>query len=140
MAGKPFALTPVGLAASDILALEHGEVRDFARAEGGFSPEPSPQSLGLCGLIDREHIFNGRAGFLAAGPDKALVGILIDSPTPAPGVALMRDGSPVGRTLDSLYSPALRQAIALGVLDADAPGAGLTVNGVSCRVCALPFL
>jgi glycine cleavage system aminomethyltransferase T len=52
----------------------------------------------------------------------------------------MRGGRPVGHTLDSLYSPALRQAIALGVLDTDAPAAGLTVNGISCRTCALPFL
>ena len=139
-AGKPFTLTPAGLAATDILSLEHGEVRDFARAEGGFSPEPTPQALGLSGLVDREHVFNGRAGFLAAGPDKALTGILIDGQTPAPHAALMRDGRAVGRTLDSLYSPALRQAIALGVLNTDTPAAGLTVNGVSCRTCALPFL
>jgi hypothetical protein len=42
--------------------------------------------------------------------------------------------------LGSLYSPALRRAVALAVLDAGAPGTALTAGGVACRTTALPFL
>jgi glycine cleavage system aminomethyltransferase T len=67
---------------------------------------------------------------------------LFDSETPAPQTALKRNGLAVGRTLGSLVSPALRRAIALAVLDADAstPGTALTAAGIACRTCALPFL
>ena len=142
-AGRPFALCPAGQRALDIIDLESGIVqpsRDFAPARDGFSLEPSPQSLGLSGLVDRDHIFNGRAG--TVGPEKVLAGILFDSETPAPQTVLLRNGFAVGHTLGSLVSPALRRAIALAVLDADAaaPGTALTAAGAACRTCALPFL
>ncbi|MGC9952770.1 MAG: hypothetical protein ABSD21_00625 [Rhizomicrobium sp.] len=142
-AGRPFALCPVGLRALDILDLENGVVQpggDFAPARDGYTREPSPQSLGLSDLVDRDHVFNGHAGYLTAGADKVLAGILFDSETPAPQTVLTRGGLAVGRTMGSLVSPALRRAIALAVLDADAPGAVLTAGGVACRTTALPFL
>jgi aminomethyltransferase len=140
-AGRSFALCLAGQGALDTLDLESGIVRpdrDFAPARDGFSPEPSPGSLGLGGLVDRDHVFNGRAG----GPEKVLAGILLDSETPAPQTVLMRGGHVVGRTLGSLLSPALRRAIALAALDADtaAPRTALTAAGVTCRTTALPFL
>jgi len=54
----------------------------------------------------------------------------------------MRHGRSAGRTLGSLYSPALRRAIALAALapDAAAPGTELTLDGSVCRTAALPFL
>jgi aminomethyltransferase len=140
-AGRSFALCPAGERALDILDLENGTVqpgRDFVPARDGYAPEPSPQSLGLGGLVDRDHVFNGRSG--TVGPEKVLAGILFDSETPAPHTVLMRNGLAVGRTLGSLVSPALRRAIALAVLDADAPGTALTAAGAACRTCALPFL
>jgi aminomethyltransferase len=142
-AGNAFALCAAGQRALDLLDLESGIVqpgRDFAPARDGFSSEPSPQSLGLIGLVDRDHVFNGRAG--AAGPEKVLAGILFDSETPAPRTVLTRGGFAVGRTLGSLVSPALRRAIALAVVDADAaaPGTALTAAGVACRTTTLPFL
>jgi aminomethyltransferase len=144
-AGQAFALCPAGLRALDILDLENGIVQpgsDFAPARDGFAPEPSPQSLGLCGLVDRDHVFNGRAGYLSAGREKVLAGILFDSETPAPRTVLTRGGLAAGRTLGSLVSPALRRALALAVLDPDAaaPGTALTAGGATCRTCALPFL
>jgi len=144
-AGHPFALCPAGQSALDILDLEGGipsPGRDYAPAREGFASEPSPQSLGLSGLVDREHIFNGRAGYLAAGPDRVLAGILLDSETPAPDKELMRHGRSAGRTLGSLYSPALRRAVALGVLAADAvaPKTELTLDSRPCHTAALPFL
>jgi aminomethyltransferase len=142
-AGRSFALCPAGQRALDILDLESGVVqpgRDFAPAREGFSPDPSPPSLGLDGLVDRDHNFNGRAG--TAGPGKLLAGILFDSETPAPHTVLTRSGLAVGRTLGSLLSPALRRAIALAVVDSDsaAPGTALTAGAVTCRTTALPFL
>ena len=142
-AGHAFALCPAGQRALDILDLESGIVqpgRDFAPARDGFSPDPSPQSLGLDGLVDRDHIFNGRAG--TAGPGKVLAGILFDSETPAPHTVLTRSGLTVGRTLGSLVSPALRRAVALAVVEsaAAAPGTALTAGNLTCRTTALPFL
>ncbi|HEY0283403.1 MAG TPA: hypothetical protein VGC27_12360 [Rhizomicrobium sp.] len=144
-AGSVFALCPAGQRALDIIDLESGIVRpgrDFAPARDGFSPEPSPQSLGLSGLVDRDCIFNGRAGYLAGGGGKALAGILFDSETPMPQTVLMRGNLAVGSTLDSLVSPALRRAAALAILETDAaaPGTALTAGGAACRTCALPFL
>jgi len=144
-AGRAYALRPVGIAAMDLLDLESGVPRagrDFTPARDGFSSEPSPQSLGLAGFVDRGHAFNGRAGHLAAGAERNLVGILLDSETPAPQTALMRDGRAVGRTLGSLNSPAMGRAIALAVVDADAiaPGTALVAGGTAGHVCALPFL
>jgi aminomethyltransferase len=144
-AGRSFALCPAGQGALDVIDLENGIVRpgrDFAPLRDGFSPEPSPQSLGLDGLVDRDHVFNGRAGTLAAGAEKVLAGILFDSETSAPHTVVTRSGLAVGRTLDSLVSPALRRAIALAVLDADAaaPGPALSAGGAVCRTTVLPFL
>ncbi len=140
-AGHSFALRPAGQCVLDILDLESGLVRpgrDFVPVRDGFSPEPSPGSLGLGALVDREHAFNGRAG--VAGPGKVLAGILLDCETPVPHAVLTRSGVAVGRTLDSLVSPALRRAIALAVLEAGAPGTALTVGSIVCRTAALPFL
>jgi aminomethyltransferase len=142
-AGQAFALCPAGQRALDILDLEGGIVqpgRDFTPARDGYSPKPSPQSLGLGALVERDHIFNGRRG--AVGPEDVLAGILFDSETPAPQTALLRGGVAVGRTLGSLVSPALRRAIALAAVDAAAaaPGTALTAAGAVCRTCALPFL
>ena len=145
LAGRAFALCPAGQAAMDIFDLESGIVRpgrDFAPVRDGFSPASSPQSLGLAGLVDRNHLFNGRAGFVGAGVDQVLAGILLNSETPAPQSVLTRNGRTVGRTLGSLSSPALGRAIALAVLDADAasPGTILQVAGGACRTATLPFL
>ncbi|MDE2266718.1 MAG: aminomethyltransferase family protein [Alphaproteobacteria bacterium] len=141
-AGAPFALCPVGQNAVDILALESGVVRpgfDFTPTSDDFASEPSPQSLGLASLVDREHIFNGRVA--TAGPAKLLTGVLLPSEIPAPHAALTLAGRAVGRTLGSLYSPALRRAVALAVVDAAAaPGTDVLVNGRLCRIAALPFL
>jgi glycine cleavage system T protein (aminomethyltransferase) len=144
-AGRRFALCPAGLAAMDILDLECGIARvghDCTLATSEVSPDPSPQSLGLAGLVDRAHLFNGRSGFLAAGPDTLPAGIVLDSDMPAPLSTLTSNERPVGHTLDSAYSPAMRRVIALAVLTLDGPGPGsiLAAGGVSCRVIALPFL
>ncbi|MGA7713783.1 MAG: glycine cleavage T C-terminal barrel domain-containing protein [Rhizomicrobium sp.] len=144
-AGASFALCPAGQSAMDIFAVESGILRvrhDFEPARDGFSPEPSVRSLGLLDHVEQDHDFNGRAGFLAAGADKILVGVLLESDIPAPRRPLTRNGRCVGRTLSSLFSPALGRAIALAVLetDASAPGTVLQMAGSTGQAAALPFL
>jgi aminomethyltransferase len=145
MAGKSTALLPVGVAAMDLLALESGIVRagrDFAPAREGLARGPSPPSLGLSGLVDSTHDFNGRAGFFAAGPAKTLTGVMFEDETVVPRTILTSQGRAVGRTLSTLYSPALGRAVALAVLEpeAAAPGTALMAGTAACRIAALPFL
>lgn len=158
-AGEPFGIEPLGLAAADILDLEAGiarPVRDWDAAKDGFAATPSPLALGLESLIDEGHTgFNGRSAWLAAREDEAfrLVGLLIEADHPAPFTPLTRDGRTVGHTLSSVYSPALRRAIALARIEANSaePGTvlGLTLSPskdtpefrtVSASVSELPFL
>lgn len=145
-AGRAYALKPAGLAAMDILDVEAGvprPVRDYTPASGGFDAAPTPFELGLESLVDESHaIFNGRAACRAAPRTKTRVGIEFDGDAPMPHAPLMRGGVEAGRTLHSLYSPALRRAIALAFVDnaAAAPGTVLTCAGVNGRVSELPFL
>ena len=144
-AGSGFALRPAGHAAMAIIASESGILRphhDFEPSSDGFSPEPSVRSLGLSHFVEQGHDFNGRSGFVVGNADRVLVGILLDSDRPVPHMLLMRDGRSVGRTLGSLYSPALGCAIALAVLEpgASASGTVLQVADTKGRTVSLPFL
>lgn len=158
-AGEVFGIEALGLAAADILDLEAGiarPVRDWDAATGADAVAPSPRRLGLESLIDETHMgFNGRAAMLAAreGEARRLVGVAIEAETPVPFTPLMRGGVTVGHTLTSAVSPALRQAIALAFVDADASAAGTALSltlapsraqcefrTVTARVSALPFL
>jgi glycine cleavage system T protein (aminomethyltransferase) len=145
-AGKPFAIRPIGLDAIDLLDLEAGVPRpgrDYTPARGGFAAEPSPVDLGLQSLVDADHAtFNGRAAYLALPRTRTRVGIDLDGEVPAPRAALSLGGRMVGKTLGSAYSPALRRAIALAVVDsaAAAPGTVLRLGDGEVRVGALPFL
>jgi glycine cleavage system aminomethyltransferase T len=142
-AGRAFALMPVGQAALDILEIENGLVRpcsDYLPAREGFAVMPTPQSLGLSALVDRAHLFNGRAGVLAAGPDTTLAGLLVEGEPPRPGSPVLKETETVGRTLGGCFSPAMRQAIAIAVLPDPAPKGPFTIGGSVCRPVGLPFL
>jgi aminomethyltransferase len=142
-AGRAYALRPAGQAALDTLEFESGVMRpgrDYQPARDGFTPGPSPQSLGLSSLVDRAHIFNGRAGVLGAGADTSLAGVLLDSDSPMPNATLTHRGLVVGRTLNSRFSPAMRCAVAFAILDGPWPANDLTAGTTPCRPVALPFL
>lgn len=156
-AGAPYGLQPAGVAATDILDLEAGIARpgrDYLPVQDRNAKSPTPQSLGLEKLIDANfESFNGRAAALAARESKTLVGIEIESETPAPFTPLTHKGQIVGRTLTSLYSPALRRAIALAQVETSGfkPGTELSLTlspsaetpqfrTVTARMTALPFL
>jgi aminomethyltransferase len=136
-AGGAYALKPAGLAAMDILDLEAG----VPRPGRDYEPDakPSPVELGLESLVDADHAqFNGRAAYLALPRTRTRAGLELDSETPAPHVAF--EG---GRTLHSLYSPALKGAIAHAIVDNARAALGTSITlpgGAKARVCALPFL
>jgi glycine cleavage system aminomethyltransferase T len=140
-AGRGQALMPAGQAALDILAFESGLAgRDFAPARDGFSPQPSPQMLGLCGLVDRAHVFNGRRGFLSAGPDTNLSGVLFAGETLVANTSLAHEGRVVGRILNASYSFVMQRAIAFALLDGPGPVAELRAGNLVCRAVGLPFM
>jgi glycine cleavage system aminomethyltransferase T len=158
-AGAPFGMEPAGLSALDILDIQAGvprPARDYLPAKDGFAIDPSVESLALESLIDEKHLtFNGRSAWLEnRGKSKmVLVGVEIDSETPAPFASLMRNGSRVGHTLASVFSPVLRRAIALAQVERANAASGtmfmLTVPGsleapecraVAARIVELPFI
>jgi aminomethyltransferase len=157
-AGAAFGLQPAGLAAMDVLDVEAGvarPIRDYSPAREVGAASPTPMSLGLERLIDADHDFNGRAAWLKArAPEtKRLVGFEIDAGTPAPHMPVLHGAANVGQTTMSVYSPALRRAIALAQVHASAaePGTVLSValpssvenpalGRAAARVVPLPFL
>ena len=158
-AGDAFGLQPMGLAAAEVLDVEAGIARpgrDYLLPLDGNATGPTPRALGLERLIDEDHAgFNGRDAYLAARSGERLrfAAVEIDSQTPASHTPLMRGARRVGRTLTSVRSPALRWAIALAQVEAEAsvPGTLLSLTlppsleipelrTVSARVVDLPFL
>ncbi|HUO92919.1 MAG TPA: glycine cleavage T C-terminal barrel domain-containing protein [Rhizomicrobium sp.] len=156
-AGAPFGIAPAGIGAMDVLDLEAGIARptlDYEPAREASDTQPMPAALGLDSLIDdNHHGFNGRASLLGAKPSRRLVGLEIDSDEPAPFTSLVSNATAVGHTLRSAYSPALRRAIALAMVD-DAAAVPATLLSLTlpprmaapelrkaaARVARLPFL
>jgi aminomethyltransferase len=158
-AGGRFAVRPMGLCALDVLDVEAGQVaagRDLIPAREGDARTPCPHALGLAARIDAGHTaFNGHAAWLAARAKsgRALFGLEIESECLAPFAPVDANGRLVGHALSSVYSPALRRAIALAQLDTDhasvgdrvwlalPPTLGRTETvRVAATVARLPFL
>jgi glycine cleavage system T protein (aminomethyltransferase) len=134
-AGAQYGMRLAGQEAVELLQLEAGlplPHLDFQPARGSFDREPLPPSLGLATRIATE--------------GRILAGIEFDSATPLSFAALFHDGTEIGRTLRSAYSPALRRAIALAQVDVahTLPGTALTLRDgdkeIAARVAPLPFL
>jgi tRNA-modifying protein YgfZ len=74
---------------------------------------------------------------------RRLVGLVLDGDrVPASGAPAVVDGRDVGRVTSAVLSPALARPIALAYLHRDLtePGAGVTIDGSSAVVTALPFV
>ena len=138
-AGRPFGLRLAGQNALDVLQLEAGLLLpdlDFTPARENFAREPWPSSLGLEPALLAED----RAA-------RVVVGIALNRDEPCPFMPVFRRNEEAGRTLRSLYSPALRRAIALVQLTPAhaSPGTELIVRTraaeeIKGRVVTLPFL
>lgn len=133
-AGDGYGIVPAGLGAMDVLDIEAGILRpgrDYKAASDTHACAPTPMSLGLETLIDTEHGgFNGRAAWTAARENETyvLAGIEIESDTPAAHTPLQCAGVMVGHTLASVYSPALRRAIALAKVEKSAATTGTRLS------------
>lgn len=141
-AGRLFALQPAGQDALDALFFESGLLlpgRDFSPARDGFVREPMPQGLGLSGLIDPAHVFNGKAAWEAAGRDLKLTGMLLEGDPGAP-YPINHDGRPIGTLLCSRHSAALQGAIGFAVLQSPTPQVELKTGPFTCLAVELPFL
>jgi aminomethyltransferase len=157
-AGADFGIQAMGVAASDVLDVEVGVARpsrDYLAANDGFAPDPTPASLSLDKLIDVDHaVFNGRIAWLAAREtnESVIVGLELDSEMPAPFCAISAGNKIVGTALTSVYSPALRRALALARIEKFAvkPDASFTIvpqatlenskpESISAHVRELPF-
>ncbi|HTW36835.1 MAG TPA: glycine cleavage T C-terminal barrel domain-containing protein [Rhizomicrobium sp.] len=156
-AGAAYGIVPAGVAAMDVLDLEAGVPRpglDYKPAREASDAEPMPAALGLLSLIDEAHHgFNGRRALLAGRPSRKLVGLELDSDAPAPFTPVLLNEKPVGHTLRSAYSPALKRAIALATVD-EAAAVAATLLSLTlppamakpelhkavARVASLPFL
>lgn len=140
-AGRAYGLIPAGQAALDMLEFESGIMRpgrDYTPSRDGFSRQPSPQFLGLCPLVDRAHLFNGRAAFLAAGDDTSLSGVLFDAAALPANAPLTTEGRIAGRVVSARYLPVMQRAAGFTVLEG-AAGA-LKFGDIACRPVGLPFL
>jgi glycine cleavage system aminomethyltransferase T len=141
-AGKLVSLRLAGESALQLLHLESGlpiPHLDFTPARDPFAHAPMPAGLGFPPQEAHES---------TRGP--VLAGLQLDSDQPLPFAPIVAGGSEVGRTLRSLYSPALKGAIALAELSPKcaSPGTALIVRQVdgagrqdiAARVVPLPFL
>lgn len=131
-AGAAFGFAPSGVLALDILNVEAGlpqPALDYAPARTAAAEKPSPRSLGLDALIDEQNRqFNGRKGLLTAEAEpRVLMGLEIEALSPAPHTPVMSGERIIGRTLNSVYSPMLRRAIALAQIEKESAKLGLPV-------------
>jgi len=137
------ALRLMGEEGLQLLQLEAGLPivhADFAPAREALARKPSPESLG----------FKKPSANDDESERRVLAGIEWDGDQPAPFAPVFAGGKEIGRTLRSLYSPALKCAIALAQLDPDGAAAGTVVGMMRLEssglmestgsVLALPFL
>ena len=142
MLGKGIQLVNARLAGENARQLLHMESglplvhADFVPAREPFAETPRPEALGF-----------GEAG---ATGNTRLAGLLYESDEPLSFAGLFAGGVEVGRSMRSLYSPALQGSIALAQIQSKhaAIGTTLTARGTDssgarecvARVVPLPFL
>ncbi|MDR2372931.1 MAG: glycine cleavage system aminomethyltransferase GcvT [Bifidobacteriaceae bacterium] len=136
LAGRPFGLARVGLAARDTLRLEAGMPlygheldRQTTPAEGGQGAFVRP----------KETDFVGRAALADRAVSKHLVGLIGDGRRAArAGYPVLIDGQVRGRITSGALSPTLGRPIALASINGPAPAVGTPVE-VDIRGQLTPF-
>jgi len=113
----------------DTIPLEAGiEARAISQTKGCY--------VGQEVIIRVLHRGHGRVA-------RRLVGLVLDGDrVPPAGTAAVADGREVGHVTSAVFSPALARPVALGYLHRDftEPGTGVTIDGSSAVVSALPFV
>ncbi len=114
-AGRPYGLTPLGLAALDMLRIEAGLV--FAGHDFSDQTDPFEAGIGFTvPLKTKQDDFVGREALLArkASPQRTLVGLELEGNEPARhGDCIHVGRSQVGVVTSATRSPLLRKNIAL---------------------------
>jgi aminomethyltransferase len=145
--GKPFGLTPIGLAARDTLRLEVGYCLYGNDIDDGTTPLEA--GLGWTVKLAKPD-FIGKAALVAqkaAGLRKKLTGLSIDAPgrIARSGMGVVTGGESVGRVTSGTMSPSLRKAIAMAYVSAPlaVPGTRVQVDirgrTADAVVTKLPF-
>lgn len=129
-AGEPYGIRMIGSTALDMLRIEAGLMQvgdEFMSClqTVRLGRDRTPFELGLDWLVDLEKgHFNGRRALLEAhskGVQRKLVGLDIDWNKQADGALIYSDknaGQQVGEVTSALWSPTLKQNIALAFIDA----------------------
>ncbi|MDE0524076.1 MAG: DUF1989 domain-containing protein [Boseongicola sp.] len=114
-AGKEFGLTPLGLAALDMIRIEAGLI--FAGSEFDDTTDPFEAGIGFTVPLDtKEDDFIGRDALLERRlhPHRKLVGLDIEGGVvPSPGDRVMIGKAQVGEITSATKSPVLGKTIAL---------------------------
>ncbi len=115
-AGQAFGLTPLGLAALDLMRIEAGLI--FAGSEFDDTTDPYEAGIGFTvPLKTKEDDFIGRAALTErkAHPQRHLVGFEIEPGiVPSPGDCVRLGKAQVGEVTSAMKSPVLGKVIALG--------------------------
>lgn len=127
-AGGDQGVTPIGAIALDIARIEAGHIQVHseyldARTSVAIAEKRSPAELGLDWALDfRKPHFNGRRALLAererGGPRLRLVGLEVPGRRPAVDSLLYARRRVVGQTTAAVWSPLLKQSIALALVEA----------------------
>lgn len=137
-AGSPRGIAPIGSTALNVARIEaghiqvHSEYQD-ARTSVDIAEKRSPFELGLDWAVDfRKPHFNGRRALLAqrnrGGPKLRLVGLALPGRRPAVDSVLYRGKRVVGQTTAAIWSPLLKQSIALALIEASSARAGTSLQ------------
>ena len=118
-AGEPHGLTPLGLAALDMVRIEAGLI--FAGSEFDDQTDPFEAGIGFTvPLKSKNDDFIGRAALeeRKAHPQRKMVGLEIEAGlVPSPGDCLRIGKAQVGEVTSALKSPILGKVIALARVD-----------------------
>ncbi len=115
-AGEPYGITPLGLAALDMIRIEGGLI--FAGSEFDDSTDPMEAGIGFTvPLKSKTDDFVGRAAIeeRKAHPHRKLVGFEVEGGiVPTPGDCVRIGKAQVGEITSAMKSPILGKVIALG--------------------------